>query len=375
MTGKVRTFHRRRLSREEGIQYAERVLATPAGERLADPRAMHLDDPEMLLSLLGMLPKMCESAPARALEEAAFLYDYLQGLEVRYPTDPILYDEREYFMGESARLAGTACRFLSRREEARHWFDRSEAWFLATENSAANIARLGYQRLALRTDEHGDLSSVLDLLPRLIGNFDRMAMQEDALKARFLEATVLKEMGKLREAIEPFQKVIADAQAIRNEHLLAAAYVNVAQIHCFLGENKEATAVAEKATPLLQRIGHQVALAKLQWGIGYLLREKGDLAASIAAFREAQRSFAAIAMQGDVAAVHLVLADLLLDAGQASQAEWEIRAALPIIEEYRLVPESIAAFSLLRESIKRRQIDRHALRELHGYFRDQQSQK
>jgi hypothetical protein len=99
-----------------------------------------------------------------------------------------------------------------------------------------------------------------------------------------------------------------------------------------------------------------------------LLRGKGDLPAAIEAYRSAQGSFAAIAMHADVAAVHLVLADLLLDSGQSDQAEWEIRAALPVIDEYKLVPEGFAALSLLRESLRRRQIDRQALRSLHGYF-------
>ena len=65
-----------------------------------------------------------------------------------------------------------------------------------------------------------------------------------------------------------------------------------------------------------------------------------------------------------------MIGDLLLEAGQDAQAEWEIRAALPIIDEEKMVPEGIAALSLLRESLRRRQIDKQALRELHGYFQE-----
>jgi len=35
-----------------------------------------------------------------------------------------------------------------------------------------------------------------------------------------------------------------------------------------------------------------------------------------------------------------------------------------------MVPEGYAALSLLQESLRRRQIDQNALRNLHGYFRD-----
>jgi len=66
--------------------------------------------------------------------------------------------------------------------------------------------------------------------------------------------------------------------------------------------------------------------------------------------------------------IRLVMADLLLDMGSGHEAEQEVRAALPIIEEEQMVPEGIAALGLLRESLRRRQLDGRALRELHGYF-------
>jgi len=367
MTGTVRHFRRRRLSREEGEQYAQRVLLTPTSERLEKAHALHLDDPEMLLSLLGVLQKVCEETPKDALEEATFLYRYLENLKVRYPADPILHDEREWYLGEAARVAGTAARFLARRDEAREWFDLSEAWFLATENSASNVARVTYQRLALRTEDR-DFLGVMKLLPHLIANFERMSMTHDALKGRFLQAAILKELNRLPEAVEAYGEVINEAEEIKNERILGTAYVNLALTHCALGNADEAATLVAKATPLLVRAKNNVTLAKLQWTVGFLLRSKGNFPAAIEAYGSAQRQFAAIDMHADVAAVHLVLADLLLDAGQAAQAEWEIRSAFPIIEEYKLVPEGVAALSLLRESVRRRQIDRQALRALHGYF-------
>jgi tetratricopeptide (TPR) repeat protein len=348
----------------------EHVLATPIAERPEHVAELHLDDPEMLLSILGELRKMWDTSPVKVLEEATFLYNLLEGVEVRYPVDPILYDEREYFLGETARIAGAACRYLSRRDEARRWFDLSEAWFLAAENAAANIARLGYQRLALRVEDR-DFEGVLLLVPHLIANFERLAMPDDALKGRFLQATVFKEMDRLPESIGAFQKIIERARVLRNETLLVSACANLAQIYGFLGDAENAMAYANEVMPVLQQLKNHVVMAKIQWGIGHLLRAKGNVAGSIEAFRTSQRAFAEIGMHADVAAVHLILADELLDAGQTAQAEWEIRAALPIIEEYKLVPEGIAAYALLRDSLRRRQIDRDALRKLHGYFRDQ----
>jgi tetratricopeptide (TPR) repeat protein len=368
MSGALKSFRRRRLTAQEGRAYAEAVLAVPREERRAQSAELHLDDPEMLLSLTGFLSDQCPVAPATVLEEAAFLYRYLEDLEVRYPADPIVCDELTYFLGESARIAGVAARVLSRREDARSWFDLAEAWFLGTENASSNIARLSYQRLALRMEER-EFEALLKLTPHLIANFDRLAMVQDATKARILLASVLKEQGKLPEAIELFEEIADRCRERQDDVLLGHAAVNLTQAYGLLGNAEKAVATAAQAAPLLRDQGNHSALGKLQWGLGYLLRSTGQLGQAIEAFRSAQHEFSEISMHADVAAVHLILADLLLDAGQSAQAEWEIRAALPIIDEYKLVPESIAALTLLRDSIRRRQIDRNALRGLHGYFR------
>ena len=51
----------------------------------------------------------------------------------------------------------------------------------------------------------------------------------------------------------------------------------------------------------------------------------------------------------------------------------EILSALPVLDELNMVPEGIAALSLLRESIRQQRINRQALRDLHGYFEDLKS--
>ena len=75
-------------------------------------------------------------------------------------------------------------------------------------------------------------------------------------------------------------------------------------------------------------------------------------------------------MVADVAATRLMIADLYLDLGDEAAAIREIMLALPIVEEYKLVPEGRAALSLLRESMRQQKVNHKALRELHGFFED-----
>ena len=101
-----------------------------------------------------------------------------------------------------------------------------------------------------------------------------------------------------------------------------------------------------------------------------MLREMGQIPNSIEAYRMAQAEFGHIGMRADVAALNLVVADLLLETGREQDALQEILAALPVIDELKMAPEGLAAMSLLRGSLGQPKINRQALRDLHGYFED-----
>ena len=99
--------------------------------------------------------------------------------------------------GETALIAGGACRYLSRREEAWIWFERAEAGFRHTMNAPGELSRLAYQRLAERFEER-QLDLVLELLPSLVESFKKLGMIEDALKCRFLEGARAHGEGRAR---------------------------------------------------------------------------------------------------------------------------------------------------------------------------------
>src|ERR1700680_2667403 len=107
------------LSVEAGYSAAAAVLGVPMAERLLRALDLHLEDSAQLLAVSELLRQLVEVEPARAREEAEFFYRFLET-----PLRSIgLFDERDYYLGEFAYIAGGACRILTRREEARHWFD------------------------------------------------------------------------------------------------------------------------------------------------------------------------------------------------------------------------------------------------------------
>ena len=355
------------ISSTEGRECAEAFFAAPAQAQSSISLVFRLDDAETLLALCQLLDQKTDLAPATVLEKAVTAYGYLSTLPVR--SGSFLFDEKEYYLGELALIAGCCSRVLSRREDARGWFDRSANWFLLTANSAGDSARVSYQRVALYAEEH-NFGAVFQLSEPLLSYFERSGARDLALKCRYVRAIALKESSKTDEALFAFEAICVEAREINSVKVLGSVLVSLSQLYAELGKTNELVKLAGEAETFLLAQDNKIALAKLHWVLGLLLRDSNRYAEAVEALRAAQGEMQAIEMQGDVAALHLVIADLLLEIGQDRQAEWEIRSALPIIDELKMVPEGFAAMTLVRESLRRRSIDRGALRKLHGYFEE-----
>lgn len=368
MTGRVLPFRPATSPDPNSAAVANGILETPRENRLVQVPREVLLDPEILLSICALLRARIETNPARIRDDAEFFYRLISESET-----PIgLFDEKDYFLGEMSLIAGCACRFLFRRDEARRWFDRSESAFRQTVNAVGDWSRVSYQRLALRVEDR-EFEQVLELLPSLIETFRKLRMHDDALKCRFLEGVSYINMDLFDKAVRVFQGVCAEAQAIGNEALLAAGCNNLVQLQGLIGNSEDALATAQETLKLFYKLDNQVGLAKLQWGIGTLMRTQGNLAAAAEAYGAAQQGFRKLEMVSDVAALCLVIADIRLETGDEPGALREILAALPIIQKEGMIPEGFAAMSLLQESIRNQRIDRGALRQLHGYFGENSS--
>jgi tetratricopeptide (TPR) repeat protein len=367
VTGEVLRFPQRppRVSPERGPTAARALLAIPQPERLKRPSELNLEDPEVLLSVTQQLTPRIEAAPSDIRDEAEFFFRFLES-----PQRPIGdFDERDYFLGEFALMAGTCSRLLFRRDEARAWLDRAEAFFVQCAGASSLSVRVAYQRLALAIEER-KFEQIFELAPLWAQSAARLGMFEEGLKCRLLVALALIERDRLDDAVEQLEEIRRDSASTGVLRLEALSITNLAQIYRSLGRLEDAMAAARTALPLLVRLDHQIGLMKLRWYMGDVLRDQGNPTEALETYRASREDAERLGLRGDVAAIHLITGELLLDMNLDAQAEWEIRAALPIIDEEKMVPEGFAALSLLRESLRRRKIDRGALRTLHGYFKE-----
>ena len=120
--------------------------------------------------------------------------------------------------------------------------------------------------------------------------------------------------------------------------------------------------------PLLKSASRFSALADLKMMVGGTLKQRGHLASALEAYRDAIKDYQGLGMSTRAAYLRLVSAEVLLEVGKAREAEWEILAALPTIDQEKMVPEGFAAVALLRESVRQRKTDPKALLELREYL-------
>jgi tetratricopeptide (TPR) repeat protein len=361
-TAKILQFpaapRRRALSSVEASEIARGYLDEPMADRSESLVASCLGDADVVLAILTELRARAESAPGSVAVEVMTIYSSLQGTK-----SVGLFDERDYFLGEAALLAGSVLRLVGRRDDAEIWLDRSEAAFRHVVNPGPALANISYARLTLHYD-CGRYDRALELLPSLTQSFAKMGMEREALKCRFLEAMSLKDLSRTAEAKATLEAMSTEPSLQREIGLNGLVLVSLGELLAQDGDTTGAMSQYQQALPLLQGSKQGFAVAHLKALVGELLRTEGNLAAAVESFRSAIADYAELEMATFVAYLRIVLAETLIALSRNREAEWEIRMALPTIDERKMMPEGFAALALLRESIERRQTDSSALRDV-----------
>ncbi len=296
--------------------------------------------------------------------EGGALYRLIEG-----SPEPIgAFDENDYFLGETALLAASASRSLGNLDEAEIWLDRAEAGFRHTVNPTPLLARITYQRLALRYDR-GHYAHVAEMIPMLGSTFGRLSMPSEQAKCTFLNGLALKESSDSRGALTAFASLNRADLCAREPGLVGSALVHMADLHASAGRDDMAEQCYGDAVPLLRRGNLPGSVAHLQGTFGEILRRQGRLAEALAAYEAAVTGFDSLGMATMVAYLRVVTAEVMLEAGMHREAEWQVLAAMPTIDQQGMIPEGFTAITLLRESIRQRKTDPQALAQLRNHLK------
>lgn len=332
-------------------------------ERGPECRDRVLSNPDVLMAVCLLLRDHAEVSPADVAKEAGQLYAAIS----KTSHFPGLFDEKQYFLGETALLMGRALRHLGKREEAELWLDRADAGFRLTVNSGPVLANVAYARLALRYDWHR-YQDVIELLPSLVQTFETLRMDHEAAKCRYLEAVCWKQLGERTKSVEVLEQLRAARSTAEQPALMGQTLVDLGEYHATEGRYDAAMTFYREALECLARGNRPISVAHLKWSVAETLRAKGDLGQAVEAFRGSQRDFQELGVATYAARVRLETAESLLALGRPREAEWELLAALPTIEEQQMAPEGFAAVALLKESVRQRKTDPNALRELREHL-------
>jgi len=166
-------------------------------------------------------------------------------------------------------IAGGASRLLGKRDEAESWFDRAEASYRHTINSAPLLAVVAYSRLTLHYDRR-NYQRVLDVIPSLTLSFEKFQMQTDALKCRFLAAMCLKDTNQNAEACAALEGMYKDASLEKSNLLKGLVLVHLGELLAEAGRRREAITVYSEAVAISS--DQPMAMAHLKAALGSAYR-------------------------------------------------------------------------------------------------------
>jgi tetratricopeptide (TPR) repeat protein len=271
-------------------------------------------------------------------------------------------DEREYFLAQLDLSAASCERWLGHWTRSLELLSRAETLFEATVEPTTGHLETLFTRLVLSCERH-DYDVVLATVPQLEEKLRFLGMETVLAKCHILKAETLKRLGRIDEARAEFEAVLKTGPVQRLHPLKGIVLGQLAD--CDVISGRLESAVDKIAQSLRETgLGGSVSTCHAKMIYGEAARRGGDLTTALSAYRAGCSGFASIGMVRWEAYARLTAAEVLLAMDRDHDAERELRKALPVFEEEKLVPESLAAVALLRESIRRQRPDRNALAKL-----------
>ncbi|HVE65013.1 MAG TPA: hypothetical protein VNC59_00410, partial [Thermoanaerobaculia bacterium] len=98
-------------------------------------------------------------------------------------------------------------------------------------------------------------------------------------------------------------------------------------------------------------------LADVKSMISCIYRARGRFEEAVWLLRSSEREHEQLGRKSLAANHRMLIAETYLAMGRAREAEIEIRAALPILEEQGMLADAVIAVNLLREAVRQRKLE------------------
>lgn len=317
----------------------------------------------LCFALWGVLWETREAEPTKLASRAVELYRHVE----LAPGLSLAGDEHRLLLGLIALAAAGGERLAGRWSEGVEWLDTAERMFKETVDPSAHLLKVSFNRLIVQYDS-GLYQTVIAGIRPLISRFDELGMTAEGGRSRIAEASSLNAAGQTTEALQKFQFLRDWLRSMDEDGLLGCTMMNLGELEAKNGRTALAMAHYREALGLFQERNSQWMIADLKARVGETLQNVGRIDLGIEAYRESMGDYARLGMKTWVAYTRVRLAEVLLLAGRYREAELEILAALPTIEQQGMMTQGLAAVAVLRESVRCCNTDREALRQVRRHL-------
>ena len=321
----------------------------------------------------GVVRKLChesrtlrERQPMHALvvaDAAIAISDQLPA--ARYPQ--ALLDE---LRGDAWHERANVLRYLGRHGEALDALDIAERAYSASPVAAYWIAIVEYSRAVVLVETE-KLDDALRLARKSARIFRQFGEDERFVHAKILEAAVLFDRSRYREARDLFLGQLQTAKNVGDATTLARLYLNIANCQLRLNELQSADVYFARALSLYEALGLETERIRTRWSIGCLRIAAGDVADGLARLREARREFEELGARTDAALVTLDIAEALLAGGTAEGAREAAELCGGLVHSFTAVGmtgNALTALGFLQEAFASGAVTPQLVRQVREYL-------
>lgn len=357
------------LEREdaEAAELLGKLVSSPVSFRRANIAAL----PQMRTA--GVVRFLCaesrslrERQPMHALvvaDAAIAIADQLA--PARYPQ--LLLDE---LRGDGWLERANVLRYLGRYAEALDALDIAERAYSRSPVAVYLNAIVEYSRAVVFL-ETGRLDDAVQLTRKSARIFRQFGEDERYVHAKMLEAAVLFDHSRYREARDLFLGLISVSKTVGDAATLARLYLNVANCQLRLNELVSADAYFARALSLYEALGLETERIRTRWSIGSLRIAAGDVADGLARLREARREFEQLGARTDAALVTLDIAEALLAGGTPAGAAEAAELASALVKsftDFGMTGNALTALGFLQEAFAAGRVTPQLVRHVREYL-------
>lgn len=269
------------------------------------------------------------------------------------------------------RERANALRYLGRFGEALKDLDDAEKLFSAPADAATaplDLAIVAYIRSVVLIQYDETTPKALDLSHRAVEVFHEYGDDSRELSARLVEATALRYLNRPGEALEAFDRLIADARLLEQRGVLAYAYQNEALPYVDLRRFDDAERCYAEALALYDELGVTTEKPRIEWALAAIPMARGDLQAAANALEASRPDLLQLGLRNDHALATLEWVEVRLALNQPAGVEAACREIIVEFESEGMMRNARLALAYLHEALAKKSATPELVRKVRNYL-------